>query len=205
MQECRKRVVLRWAPWAPVQSRNNTGLCVVQWYGFIAHVLQFPGFLRILWEEKILYKCREHFLTWLCLDRVKMRVSDLRAMSYWAWLVTTQCVSQMHDVFFRCVCVCVCVCVCHAQWNFPLMMTAWKLGPALACGNTVVLKPAEQTPLTCLYIAALVKEVIDRIAHCQPQWVHMFKVKAPAYWIRITYRFAKNTKFTGNLANTLFG
>ncbi|TWW68081.1 Retinal dehydrogenase 2 [Takifugu flavidus] len=37
-------------------------------------------------------------------------------------------------------------------------MTAWKLGPALACGNTVVLKPAEQTPLTCLYMAALVKE-----------------------------------------------
>lgn len=37
-------------------------------------------------------------------------------------------------------------------------MTAWKLGPALACGNTIVLKPAEQTPLTCLYIAALIKE-----------------------------------------------
>uniref|UniRef100_A0A4W5MCP2 Aldehyde dehydrogenase 1 family, member A2 n=1 Tax=Hucho hucho TaxID=62062 RepID=A0A4W5MCP2_9TELE len=43
-------------------------------------------------------------------------------------------------------------------WNFPLMMTAWKLGPALACGNTVVLKPAQQTPLTCLYIGSLVKE-----------------------------------------------
>jgi acyl-CoA reductase-like NAD-dependent aldehyde dehydrogenase len=33
-------------------------------------------------------------------------------------------------------------------WNFPLQMAAWKLAPALACGNTVVLKPAEQTPLT---------------------------------------------------------
>uniref|UniRef100_A0AAX7TPH6 Aldehyde dehydrogenase domain-containing protein n=1 Tax=Astatotilapia calliptera TaxID=8154 RepID=A0AAX7TPH6_ASTCA len=44
------------------------------------------------------------------------------------------------------------------MWNFPLMMTAWKLGPALACGNTVVLKPAEETPLTCLYMAALIKE-----------------------------------------------
>ena len=32
-------------------------------------------------------------------------------------------------------------------WNFPLLMAAWKLGPALAAGNTVVLKPAEQTPL----------------------------------------------------------
>uniref|UniRef100_A0AAQ5X7S2 Aldehyde dehydrogenase domain-containing protein n=1 Tax=Amphiprion ocellaris TaxID=80972 RepID=A0AAQ5X7S2_AMPOC len=51
------------------------------------------------------------------------------------------------------------VCGQIIPWNFPLMMTAWKLGPALACGNTVVLKPAEQTPLTCLYIAALIKEV----------------------------------------------
>uniref|UniRef100_A0A6Q2Z456 Aldehyde dehydrogenase domain-containing protein n=1 Tax=Esox lucius TaxID=8010 RepID=A0A6Q2Z456_ESOLU len=51
------------------------------------------------------------------------------------------------------------VCGQIIPWNFPLMMTAWKLGPALACGNTVVLKPAEQTPLTCLYIGSLVKEV----------------------------------------------
>ncbi|XP_033749615.1 retinal dehydrogenase 1-like [Pecten maximus] len=43
-------------------------------------------------------------------------------------------------------------------WNFPLLMMAWKLGPALACGNVVVLKPAEQTPLTALYIASLIKE-----------------------------------------------
>ncbi|KAI9528440.1 Aldehyde dehydrogenase [Dissostichus eleginoides] len=50
------------------------------------------------------------------------------------------------------------VCGQIIPWNFPLMMTAWKLGPAIACGNTVVLKPAEQTPLTCLYMAALVKE-----------------------------------------------
>ena len=37
-------------------------------------------------------------------------------------------------------------------------MAAWKLGPALACGNTVVLKPAEQTPLGALYLASLIKE-----------------------------------------------
>ncbi|HEY8503808.1 MAG TPA: aldehyde dehydrogenase family protein, partial [Gemmataceae bacterium] len=44
-------------------------------------------------------------------------------------------------------------------WNFPLLMQAWKWGPALACGNTVVLKPAEQTPLTALRVAALAQEV----------------------------------------------
>lgn len=44
-------------------------------------------------------------------------------------------------------------------WNFPLLMQAWKWGPALACGNTVVLKPAEQTPLTALYVGRLAQEV----------------------------------------------
>ncbi|MCJ1888333.1 gamma-aminobutyraldehyde dehydrogenase [Pseudomonas sp. LA21] len=42
-----------------------------------------------------------------------------------------------------------------APWNYPLMMVAWKLGPALAAGNTVVLKPSEQTPLTALRLAEL--------------------------------------------------
>src|SRR5688572_8765463 len=44
-------------------------------------------------------------------------------------------------------------------WNFPLLMQAWKWGPALASGCTVVLKPAEQTPLTALRVAALTQEV----------------------------------------------
>ncbi|VDN53311.1 unnamed protein product [Dracunculus medinensis] len=43
-------------------------------------------------------------------------------------------------------------------WNFPLLMLTWKLGPALSVGNTVVLKPAEQTPLTALHVASLIVE-----------------------------------------------
>jgi len=43
-------------------------------------------------------------------------------------------------------------------WNFPLLMFAWKVGPALACGNTLVLKTAEQTPLSALYISKLLHE-----------------------------------------------
>ncbi|HXY04745.1 MAG TPA: aldehyde dehydrogenase family protein [Terriglobales bacterium] len=43
-------------------------------------------------------------------------------------------------------------------WNFPLLMAAWKLGPALATGNCVVLKPAEQTPLTALRLGELIHE-----------------------------------------------
>ncbi|KIM92604.1 hypothetical protein OIDMADRAFT_62410 [Oidiodendron maius Zn] len=50
------------------------------------------------------------------------------------------------------------VCGQIIPWNFPLAMAAWKLGPALACGNTVVLKPAEQTPLSALFLASLIKE-----------------------------------------------
>lgn len=43
-------------------------------------------------------------------------------------------------------------------WNFPLMMAAWKLAPALACGNTVVLKPAETTSLSCLLLVDILQE-----------------------------------------------
>ncbi|MDH3453374.1 MAG: aldehyde dehydrogenase family protein, partial [Gammaproteobacteria bacterium] len=42
-------------------------------------------------------------------------------------------------------------------WNFPLLMAAWKIAPALACGNTVVLKPAETTPLTALKLAEVIR------------------------------------------------
>jgi len=43
-------------------------------------------------------------------------------------------------------------------WNFPLLMAAWKIAPALACGNTVVLKPAETTPLTALKLAEVIRD-----------------------------------------------
>ncbi|WP_445939624.1 gamma-aminobutyraldehyde dehydrogenase, partial [Pseudomonas sp.] len=46
-----------------------------------------------------------------------------------------------------------------APWNYPLMMAAWKLGPALAAGNTVVLKPSEQTPLTALKLAEFLADI----------------------------------------------
>jgi aldehyde dehydrogenase (NAD+) len=44
-------------------------------------------------------------------------------------------------------------------WNFPLLLTAWKVAPALACGNTVIIKPASQTPLTALALAEIAHEV----------------------------------------------
>ncbi len=50
------------------------------------------------------------------------------------------------------------VCGAVIPWNFPLLMAAWKVAPALACGNTVVLKPAETTPLTALLLAEIAQE-----------------------------------------------
>jgi aminobutyraldehyde dehydrogenase len=47
-----------------------------------------------------------------------------------------------------------------APWNYPLMMAAWKIAPAIAAGNTVVLKPSEQTPLTTLKLAKIASEVL---------------------------------------------
>jgi len=50
------------------------------------------------------------------------------------------------------------VCGLIVPWNFPLVIATWKLGPALACGNTVVLKPSPETPLTALRLAELCAE-----------------------------------------------
>jgi aldehyde dehydrogenase (NAD+) len=50
------------------------------------------------------------------------------------------------------------VCGQIVPWNYPLQMASWKVAPALACGNTVVLKPAEQTPLTALALARIAHE-----------------------------------------------
>jgi acyl-CoA reductase-like NAD-dependent aldehyde dehydrogenase len=50
------------------------------------------------------------------------------------------------------------VCGQIIPWNFPLLMAAWKIAPAIACGNSVILKPAEQTPLTALRLGELILE-----------------------------------------------
>ena len=50
------------------------------------------------------------------------------------------------------------VCALIAPWNFPTVIASWKIAPALACGNTAVLKPASQTPLTILRVAEILYE-----------------------------------------------
>ncbi|CAF0998209.1 unnamed protein product [Rotaria sp. Silwood1] len=76
----------------------------------------------------------------------------------WVDKITGETIPGAHDqiIFTRHEPIGVCGQI--IPWNYPLMMMAWKLGPALACGNVIVLKPAEQTPLSALYCAALIKE-----------------------------------------------
>ncbi len=50
------------------------------------------------------------------------------------------------------------VCALIVPWNFPLMLTSWKVAPALACGNTVIIKPASATPLTAIRLAQLARD-----------------------------------------------
>lgn len=59
-------------------------------------------------------------------------------------------------------------------WNFPLLMFAWKVAPALACGNTIVLKTAEQTPLSALYAAQLLYEVLVSVLNFSVSFSSVF-------------------------------
>jgi len=71
-----------------------------------------------------------------------------------------------------------------APWNYPLMMAAWKLGPALAAGNTVVLKPSEMTPLTTLKLAELISDIfpagVVNVVHGRGESVGAPMISQPA-------------------------
>ena len=62
----------------------------------------------------------------------------------------------------------------NLQWNYPVPMFVWKIAPALAAGNVIVVKPAEQTPLTALYCCALLKEVNLRSNSMKQRFVGSF-------------------------------
>jgi acyl-CoA reductase-like NAD-dependent aldehyde dehydrogenase len=81
-------------------------------------------------------------------------------------------------------------------WNFPLLIASWKLGPALACGNTVVLKPSELTPLTALRLAELALEA------GLPEGVLNVVVGAgaDAGWRLVEHPLVRKIGFTGSTA-----
>ena len=82
----------------------------------------------------------------------------LRYYAGWASKIHGETIASRADAFTYTLREPVGVVGAIVAWNFPLLLTSWKLGPALATGNTVVLKPAEQTPLTALRLGQLAQE-----------------------------------------------
>jgi len=89
---------------------------------------------------------------------VPMAASCLRYYGGWADKIEGKVVDTNSETFAYVKKEPIGVCGQIIPWNFPILMWSWKIGPAIACGNTVVLKTAEQTPLSGLYAAKLVKE-----------------------------------------------
>src|SRR5947209_12917032 len=87
-----------------------------------------------------------------------MAVDVLRYYAGWATKIHGETVNSFDNAFTYTLREPVGVVGAIVPWNFPLLLATWKLGPALACGNTVVLKPAEQTPLSALRFGELALE-----------------------------------------------
>ncbi|MFN9720808.1 MAG: aldehyde dehydrogenase family protein [Planctomycetota bacterium] len=87
-----------------------------------------------------------------------LAIDCLRYYAGWADKVGGQTIPVRGDFFCYTRREPIVVCGQIIPWNFPLLMVAWKWGPALATGNTIVMKPAEQTPLSCLRMAELALE-----------------------------------------------
>ncbi|KAM7330007.1 hypothetical protein ACRRTK_011620 [Alexandromys fortis] len=85
-------------------------------------------------------------------------IKTLKYCAGWADKIHGQTIPSDGDIFTYTRREPIGVCGQIIPWNGPLIMLTWKIGPALACGNTVIVKPAEQTPLTALHMASLVKE-----------------------------------------------
>ncbi|EHB10277.1 Retinal dehydrogenase 1 [Heterocephalus glaber] len=93
------------------------------------------------------------------LMEVEQSINTLRYCAGWADKIQGRTIPVDGDFFTYTRREPIGVCGQIIPWNFPLLMLVWKIGPALSCGNTVVVKPAEQTPLTALHVASLIKEV----------------------------------------------
>ena len=89
---------------------------------------------------------------------IPMVVDVLRYYAGWATKIHGETVNSFENAFTYTLREPVGVVGMIIPWNFPLLLASWKLGPALACGNTVVMKPAEQTPLTALRFGELTLE-----------------------------------------------
>ncbi|GAM88604.1 hypothetical protein ANO11243_066380 [Dothideomycetidae sp. 11243] len=89
---------------------------------------------------------------------VNAALGCLRYYGGWADKIEGKVIDTNHETFSYTKKEPIGVCGQIIPWNFPLLMWSWKIGPAIACGNCVVMKTAEQTPLSALFASQLVKE-----------------------------------------------
>ncbi|NP_001080951.1 aldehyde dehydrogenase 1A [Xenopus laevis] len=121
-------------------------------------------------------------------------IKSLRYCAGWADKVQGRTIPMDGDYFTFTRHEPVGVCGQIIPWNFPLVMFAWKIAPALCCGNTVVIKPAEQTPLTALYMGSLIKE-----AGIPPGVVNIVPGYGPTAGAAISYHMdIDKVAFTGS-------
>ncbi|XP_064639895.1 aldehyde dehydrogenase, mitochondrial-like isoform X2 [Lineus longissimus] len=95
---------------------------------------------------------------WSSKGDIEHAIDCLRYFGGWADKIHGKTIPADGDVFSYTRHEPVGVCGQIIPWNYPIAMMSWKLGPALACGNCIIVKPAEQTPLTALYVASLCVE-----------------------------------------------
>lgn len=127
-----------------------------------AHLKRLSDFIN---RDKELLESLEVADSGGTIRKVKEDVSlSARAMNYYSKLAATEMAYPIAELnkpgFSQNILVHEPVGVVAAitPWNFPLKMSVWKLGPALAAGNTVVLKPSELTPVTAMELARLIQE-----------------------------------------------
>ncbi|XP_006894440.1 PREDICTED: retinal dehydrogenase 1-like [Elephantulus edwardii] len=112
---------------------------------------------RLLLASMEAMNCGKVFAAAYLMD-LEFSIKTLRYCAGWADKIHGRTIPMDGDFFGYTRHEPVGVCGQIIPWNFPLVMLSWKLGPALSCGNTVIVKPAEQTPLSALYVASLIKE-----------------------------------------------
>ncbi|RDW92268.1 aldehyde dehydrogenase-5 [Coleophoma crateriformis] len=129
-----------------------------------------PGRARLLLKIADLIEQNAHTLATIeCWDNgkpylhalyadVPMVVNTLRYFAGWADKLQGDMIETTPTKLIYTIREPVGVCGQIIPWNYPILMVVWKIAPMLACGNTTVLKPAEQTPLSALFLAMLFKE-----------------------------------------------
>jgi len=145
----RKAFEDRSAPWRKL-SASERGRLIWKLADLIEKNLEELAELETLDNGKPIFESRY-------ID-MPMVIDVLRYYAGWATKIYGETINTFENSFTYTLREPVGVVGLIVPWNFPLLIASWKLGPALACGNTIILKPAEQTPLTTLRFGQLAVE-----------------------------------------------